>query len=153
MSSPILRVRHLPGIILAGLFAGIVAVLPVPTPGASAYTAALGAATASAQGPMDVGILLPSFSDLPLSVQPGQSFPLTANTAPGAQCVGQVMFRGQPTIELEAQPAPGGTCTWTVDVPPMTRPGTATIGIDVSRSGQGWSLAGVFYVNPVGESR
>jgi hypothetical protein len=102
---------------------------------------------------MDSGILLPSFSDLPLSVQPGQSFPLVASTAPGAQCVGRVTFRNLPPIDLDAQTADGGTCTWTIDVPPTARPGDAIIGIDISRSGQGWALAGVVYVNAVGEFR
>ena len=99
---------------------------------------------------MDIGILSPSFPDLPLALQPGQSFPLVAAIATGSQCVGHVTFRGFPTIDLDPQTASGGTCTWTVDVPPTARPGTATLSVDISRSGQDWSLAGVVYVAPVG---
>ena len=142
--------RRLLVTVLAGLLAAVLALLPAPTPDSTAW---LGATPALAQGPVDIGILLPSFSDLPFSVQPGQSFPLIANTAPGASCVGQVTFRDHPPIDLEAQTAPGGICTWTVTVPPTTRPGTATVGIGISRSGQDWSLAGVFYVNAYGENR
>ena len=138
------------GFVLAGLLAAVLSLLPMSTSDATAW---LGAVPARAQGPVDIGILLPSFTDLPLSVQPGQSFPLIANTAPGASCVGQVTFRDLPPIALDAQTASNGTCTWTVAVPPVTRPGTATIGIGISRSGQDWSLAGVFYVNAYGESR
>jgi hypothetical protein len=138
------------GIVLAGLLAAILTLLPTS---ASDATTWLGATPARAQGPVDIGILLPSFTDLPFSVQPGQSFPLIANTAPGASCVGQVTFRDLPPIVLDAQTAPNGVCTWTVAVPPVTRPGTATISIGLNRSGQNWSLAGVFYVNAVGESR
>jgi hypothetical protein len=138
---------------LAGLLAGLVALLPTPSPALQSSAPWLGAAPALAQGGMDYGILLPSFSDLPLSVQPGQSFPLIVNTAPGTQCVGRVDFRGEPTIELDAQPAPSGTCAWTIDVPQTARPGTAIIGIDFNRGGQDWSLAGVTFVNAIGESR
>lgn len=136
--------------VLAGLLAAALALLPAPPLDAAAW---LGATPVYAQGPVDIGILLPTFSGLPLSVQPGQSFPLIVNTAPGARCVGQVTFRDHPPIELEAQAASDGTCTWTVDVPPTTRPSTAIIGIGLSRSGQNWSLAGVFYVGAIGESR
>jgi hypothetical protein len=126
---------------LPGLLAGALLLLPAAPP-AAVY----------AQGPMDIGIVLPSFSDLPLSVQPGQSFPLVASTAPGAQCVGHVTFRGFPTADLDPQTASDGTCAWTVAVPQNAMPGTATLGVDISRSGQGWSLAGVVYVAPVGGS-
>jgi len=40
-----------------------------------------------------------------------------------------------------------------VDVPPTVRPSTSTISIDISRSGQGWFLAGVFYVTAPDEPR
>jgi hypothetical protein len=112
-----------------------------------------GGTVAQAQGPMDVDIFSPSFTALPLSVQPGQRFDIGVATAPGATCVGRLTFRNEPTIELEATTAIGGACGWTVDVPPTARPGTGTIGVDIARRGQGWSLAGVLYVNPVGESR
>jgi hypothetical protein len=125
---------------LPGLLAGALLVLPA------------GPLVANAQGPMDIGIVLPSFSDLPLSVEPGQSFPLVASTAPGAECVGHVTFRGFPTADLDPQTATDGTCAWTVAVPQNAMPGTATLGVDISRSGQGWSLAGVVYVSPVGGS-
>jgi hypothetical protein len=113
----------------------------------------IGSTVAQAQGPMDLGILSPSFTALPLSVQPDQRFDIGVSTAPGATCVGQLTFRDEPPIELEAMTATGGTCGWTVDVPPTARPGTATVGVDFARSGQGWALAGVLYVNAVGESR
>ena len=35
---------------------------------------------------------------------------------------------------------------------PDARPGTATLSVDISRGGQGWRLAGVIYVSPVGGS-
>src|SRR5438105_4106128 len=115
--------------LLAGaLVAGTLMLLPAPPPDAiGTALPRLGASAASAQGPADVDILLPEFSDLPLSVQPGQSFPLMATTAPGAQCVGHVTFRGLPTTDLDAQTASGGLCTWAVDVPPTARPGTAIL--------------------------
>jgi len=122
------------------------------TPADTALLQRFGVQDAHAQGPMDSDILLPEFSDLPLTVQPGQSFPLVAETAPGAQCVGHVTFRGFPTADLEPQTAPDGTCTWDVAVPPTAPPGTATLMIDISRGGQDWSLAGVVYVSPVGGS-
>ena len=102
---------------------------------------------------MDIGILSPSFAELPQSVQPGQIFTLVASTAPNARCVGQVMFRNVPPVALDEQTATGGTCAWTVEVPPTLRNGSGSVAIDVSRNGQGWSLAGVFYVNAPGESR
>ena len=113
----------------------------------------LDSSAAQAQGPMDLGILSPSFTALPLSVQPGQRFDIGVSTAPGATCVGQLAFRNEQPIELEETTATGGACGWTVDVPPTARPGTGTIGVDIARRGQGWSLAGVLYVSPVGESR
>ena len=134
---PSRSIRH---VALAGLLAGALLLLSsVLSP-------------ASAQGPMDSDILLPEFSDLPLTVEPGQTFPLVAATVPGAQCVGHVTFRGSPTTDLDAQTTPDGTCSWDVAVPPTAPPGTATLMIDISRGGQDWSLAGVVYVSPVGGS-
>lgn len=131
-------------IALAGLLAG--ALLLVPSLPSSSPS------SVNAQGPMDSDILLPEFSDLPLTVEPGQTFPLVAATAPGAQCVGHVTFRGSPTTDLEAQTTPDGTCAWDVTVPSTAPPGTATLLIDISRGGQDWSLAGVVYVSPPGGS-
>jgi hypothetical protein len=129
---------------LTGLLAVVLLLVPLlPTSSPS---------SANAQGPMDTDILLPEFSDLPLTVQPGQTFPLVAATVPGAQCVGHVTFRGSPTTDLDPQTTPDGTCTWDVAVPPSAPPGTATLMIDISRGGQDWSLAGVVYVSPVGGS-
>ena len=136
------RRRRIAGAALAGLVAGALLLAP-----------ALGARAAHAQGPMDIGILSPSFAELPQSVQPGQSFRLVASTAPNAQCVGQVTFRHLPPVVLDEQSASGGVCAWIVEVPPTLRNGNASIAIDISRGGQGWFLAGVFYVNAPGESR
>src|SRR5688500_861212 len=83
-----------------------------------------GAAPARAQGGMDVGILTPSFSELPRAVSPGDTFAIGVSTAPGARCSGQVTFQRYPPIDLEEVPAPGGTCAWTVMVPPDVRPST-----------------------------
>lgn len=112
-----------------------------------------GAATSSAQGRMDIGILSPSFSELPRSARPGETFAVGVATAPGARCSGQVTFRDHPPIDLEEVPAPGGSCSWSVTVPPTVRPSTATLVIPITRSGQWWTLHGIVYVPPVGESR
>jgi hypothetical protein len=125
----------------SALLAGLLALLAVSV------------TTANAQGGMDVGILTPSFSELPLSVQPGETFVIGVSTAPGARCSGQVTFRDHPPIDLEEIPAPSGTCSWSVTVPPTVRPSTGTIVIPITRSGQWWTLYGVAYVRPVGESR
>ncbi|MGE3911038.1 MAG: hypothetical protein AB7K36_16895 [Chloroflexota bacterium] len=132
--------------------AASLALLPLPGGDHPALTA-LTTTPALAQGGMDIGIVSPAFSDLPESVQPGQEFIITAVTAPGARCGGWLMFRNHPLITLDAQLAPARTCSWTVTVPLTTRPGSATIGIDVSRNGQQWALYGVTYVTAVGESR
>lgn len=147
--------RRTVGALLAGLLAG--ALLLAPAPAELAELAERppwpGAAVVHAQGGMDIGILSPSFAALPQSVQPGQSFTLAASTATNARCVGQVTFRNEPPVNLDEQTAVGGACTWTVEVPPTLRNGSGSVWIDVSRSGQGWFLAGVFYVNAPGESR
>jgi hypothetical protein len=108
---------------------------------------------ARAQGDMDVGILTPGFTELPLSVQPGQQFVVTVATAAGARCVGTLEFRDHPIIELEAQAAPTGACSWTVTAPPTVRASTGIVRIDISRSGQAWGLVGTLWVSVVGESR
>ena len=113
----------------------------------------LGGAPARAQGGMDVGILTPSFSELPRAVSPGDTFAIGVATAPGARCSAQVTFQNHPPIDLDEVPAPGGACTWTVTVPPDQRPSTATIVVPITRSGQWWTLYGIVYVRPVGESR
>lgn len=113
----------------------------------------LGAATSSAQGGMDIGILTPAFSELPRSVLPGETFAVGVSTAPGARCSGQVTFRDHPPVALDEVPAPGGTCSWTVTVPATVRPSTATLEIPITRSGQWWTLYGIVYVPPVGETR
>ena len=102
---------------------------------------------------MDVGILTPTFSELPLSVKPGDTFVVGVATAPGARCSGQMAFRNQPPIELGEMPAPRGSCSWSVDVPPAAYPGTGTLVVDIARSGQTWALFGVVYVSPVGAAR
>ena len=108
---------------------------------------------ARAQGGMDVSILTPSFSQLPRTVQPGEQFTIGALTAAGAQCEGTLVFRDHPVIELSAMRAPGGECTWTVDVPPTVRPSTGIITIDLSKGGQSWKLFGTLWVSVVGENR
>ena len=140
----------------APLLAVLLAFLPVPateTPRSPDVRLPIGAARSSAQGGMDVGILTPSFSELPSSVLPGDTFTIGVSTAPGARCTGQITFRDHPPIDLEDVPAPGGTCAWSVTVPPTVRSSTATIVVPITRSGQWWTLYGVVYVRPVGESR
>jgi hypothetical protein len=134
---------------LAGLltFAPAVGMLPTGLNGV------VGVGSASAQGGMDLDILSPSFSELPSSLSPGQEFTITAETAAGARCAGWIVFRNQPPIALENQPAPTGSCSWTVTVPPTARAGTANIGIEITRNGQSWALYGITYVGWVGENR
>ena len=131
------------------LLAALLAVLPVP----AADVPPFGAATSYAQGGMDIGILTPSFSDLPRSVLPGDTFTVGVSTAPGARCSGQVTFRDHPPIDLDEVAATGGACAWSVTAPPTVRSSTATIVVPITRSGQWWTLYGIVYVRPVGESR
>ncbi|MCC7371245.1 MAG: hypothetical protein IT306_22705 [Chloroflexi bacterium] len=112
-----------------------------------------GSSVAHAQGGMDLGILSPSFRDLPSSVAPGQEFTINAVTVNGASCTGSIAFRGEPVIELAGQAASGDVCSWTVTAPTTARPGTANIGIGLTRNGQQWALYGITYVAPIGESR
>ena len=138
----------------AAVLAALLAILPVPASDILRATAwPPGALSTSAQGGMDVGILTPSFSELPRSAWPGDTFVVGVSTAPGARCSGQVAFRDHPPIDLEEVAAPGGACAWTVTVPPTVRPSTATITVPITRSGQWWTLYGIVYVRPVGESR
>jgi hypothetical protein len=138
----------------SAVLATLLAVLPGPAlDGPRVKRLPLAATTANAQGRMDIGILSPTFSQLPSSVLPGETFEIGVSTAPGARCTGQVTFRDQPPIDLDEAPAPSGTCSWSVTVPTTTRPGTATIVIPITRSGQWWTLHGIVYVRPVGESR
>jgi hypothetical protein len=135
----------------AAMLAALLAVLPVPALDVpSARLPSLGATTSSAQGGMDIGILTPSFSELPRSALPGETFVIGVSTAPGARCSGQVSFRDHPPIDLEEVPAPGGVCSWTVTVPPTVRPSTGTIVIPITRSGQWWTLYGIIYIRQVG---
>ena len=146
-------------LVAPAMLAIILAVLPVPAsdlsqaPVLHATIWSLGAARASAQGGMDVGILTPAFSELPRSVLPGDTFTVGVATAPGARCSGQVAFRDHPPIDLEEIAAPGGACAWTVTAPPTVRPSTATLVVPITRSGQWWTLYGIVYVRPVGEAR
>lgn len=130
-------------VVLCGL-----AGLPVPP------AASIGAVPAAwAQGRIDVDILTPGFAELPLSVAPGETFTISATTAPNAVCAGAVELRHHPTIELEAVAAPTGTCSWTVSVPATVRPSTGIVRVGISRAGQGWDLVGTFWISVVGESR
>ena len=138
----------------ATMLAALLGIVPVPAPDVpGARTLPPGAVTAIAQGGMDIGILAPSFSELPRSLLPGDTFVVGVSTAPGARCSGQVAFRDHPPIDLEEMPAPGGSCSWTVTVPPTVRPSTGTLVIPITRSGQWWTLYGIVYVRPVGEGR
>jgi hypothetical protein len=139
--------------LLAASVAGLLSLLPGSAAADLRALSWVGGGPAYAQGDMDIGILSPSWTSLPLSVQPGQTFDLQAATAPGAHCSGQLYFRAQPPIDLDEQVAPGGTCTWTIETPSTAAPGTGTIHLDIDRSGQSWFLAGVLYVDPHGESR
>ncbi|MFN8635894.1 MAG: hypothetical protein U0893_18750 [Chloroflexota bacterium] len=152
------RRHRLPAVVLAARVVGAMALASAlafaPSPAdRTSGVPQLGTTAAFAQGGMDVGIMLPSFSELPYSVLPGQSFTIGVTTAPGARCAGTMTFRGQQPIELADSPAPGGSCAWTVEVPPDARPGTGVVAVDLSRSGQHWGLSGVVYVSPVGEYR
>jgi hypothetical protein len=139
---------------LAGVLACLLALLPGPELGELGTSVGwISHPMAQAQGGMDVDIVSPAFADLPLSVGPGEQLVVDMTTAPGARCSGHVAFRDQPPIDLGELPATGGTCSWPVEVPPTARPGTATITIDITRNGQGWTLYGVVYVRAVGESR
>ncbi len=140
--------------ISSALLAALFAILPIPAADVPRATVLpLGAASSSAQGRMDVGILTPSFGELPGSVLPGDTFVVGVSTAPGARCSGQVSFRDHPPVDLEEVAAPGGACAWSVTVPPTVRPSTATIVVPITRSGQWWTLYGIVYVHPVGEAR
>jgi hypothetical protein len=137
---------------IGGLAAIVLALLPAlganllgPSPGWNEPS------TAYAQADMDVDIVTSKLVDLPLEVAPGEQFTITVATAAGAGCSGQVEFRAQPPIGLDGQSAPGGTCSWPVDVPLTAPPGTGTITVSVARNGQGWTAYGVVYVRPVGE--
>jgi hypothetical protein len=140
-------------LLLAPALAGLLASVPAASVLPPALTGVVGAGQAYAQGGMDLGILSPSFRDLPASLKPGQEFTITAATAPGARCAGWIIFRNQPPIALDSQPAPSGACSWSVTVPPTARAGTANIGIEITRSGQNWALYGITYVGWVGEQR
>lgn len=144
------RARHL---LLASALAGLLAVAPEAGATPATLGGVIGASSVSAQGGMDLGILSPSFTELPASLKPGQEFTITAATAAGARCGGWIVFRNLPPIELANQPAPAGACSWTVTVPPTARAGTANIGIEITRSGQSWALYGITYVGWVGENR
>ena len=129
----------------------LLVVTPLPAP--AALTMRAGTPVAHAQGDMDIGILTPSFSDLPRSsLLPGETFTIGVSTAPGARCSGTVTFRDHPPIDLEEVAAPGGACGWDVTIPPTVRPSTGIV-IPITRSGQWWTLYGIVYVRPVGESR
>jgi len=144
------RARQL---LLASALAGLLTFAPVASVTPTHRAGVIGVKVVSAQGGMDLGILSPSFTELPSSLKPGQQFTITAATAPGARCGGWIVFRNLPPIELENQPAPSGACSWTVTVPPTARAGTANIGIEITRSGQSWALYGVTYVGWIGENR
>jgi hypothetical protein len=132
--------------------AGLLVITPFPA--TAALTTHPDAPVAHAQGDMDIGILTPSFSDLPRSsLLPGETFTIGVSTAPGARCSGTVSFNDHPPIDLGEVTAPDGACGWDVTIPPTVRPSTATIVIPITRSGQWWTLYGIVYVRPVGESR
>jgi hypothetical protein len=102
---------------------------------------------------MDTAVTSPNMNDLPLSVHPGDTFDVNVSTAPSAGCVGSIAFRGVPPIPLSDTSASGTICSWSVTVPATAQPGTAIVTAQVARGGQSANVAGVVYVNPVGESR
>jgi hypothetical protein len=102
---------------------------------------------------MDTAVTSPAINDLPLSVDPGDTFDVNVSTAPSAHCAGSITFRGLPPMALADTDANGSICSWSVTVPTTAQPGTAVIGAQVARSGQRANIAGVVYVNPFGESR
>jgi hypothetical protein len=102
---------------------------------------------------MDVEVTSSDITDIPLSVQPGQTFTIGIDAAPGAHCAGTITFRGPPPIELPDVVANGEICSWSVTTPTIARQGTAIVDTQVSKNGQSWRVAGVVYVNPPGESR
>jgi len=152
MHRPTLR-RIARQLLLAPALAGLLAFAPAADALPPTVAGVVGASEASAQGGMDLDILSPSFRDLPSSLMPGQEFTITAVTAPGARCAGWIIFRNQPPIALDSQPASSGACSWNVTAPPTARAGTANIGIEITRSGQSWALYGITYVGWVGEQR
>jgi hypothetical protein len=102
---------------------------------------------------MDVEVTSSDVTEIPLSVQPGQTFTIGIDAAPGAHCAGTITFRGPPPIELPDVVANGEICSWSVTTPTIARQGTAIVDTQVSKNGQSWRVAGVVYVNPPGESR
>lgn len=140
-------------LLLAPALAGLLAFAPAAQMLPPALSGVVGAGDVSAQGGMDLGILSPSFRDLPSSLTPGQEFTITAVTAPGTRCAGWIIFRNLPPVALDSQAAPSGACSWSVTVPPTARAGTANIGVEITRSGQSWALYGITYVGWVGERR
>jgi hypothetical protein len=102
---------------------------------------------------IDPDITTPGFSELPISVQPGETFTIGVDAAPGAHCAGSITFRALMPAELPDVAAEGEICSWSVTAPATTSPGTAVIAVQVARSGQSWPLAGVVYVAPIGEAR
>jgi len=102
---------------------------------------------------MDVEVTSSDVTEIPLSVQPGQTFTIGIDAAPGAHCAGTITFRGPPPIDLPDVVANGEICSWSVTTPPIARQGTAIVDTQVSKNGQSWRVAGVVYVNPPGESR
>jgi hypothetical protein len=102
---------------------------------------------------MDVTVTSADVTDIPLSVQPGQTFTVTIHAATGAHCAGTITFRGPPPMELADVAANGEVCAWSVTTPDIARQGTAIVDTQVTKNGQSWRVAGVVYVNPPGESR
>ena len=96
----------------------------------------------------------PRFVDLPNSVQPGDTLTIWVDAASSAHCVGTIAFRGVSPIELPDVAVDGTLCAWSVIVPDTGGPGTAIIDVRISRGNEvAPRLAGVVYVNPIGESR
>jgi hypothetical protein len=112
-----------------------------------------GSGTSPVPARLDPLLTTPGFSELPRSVEPGQEFTIGVETAPGAHCAGSIAFRAMDPVDLPDVPTNGQICSWRVTAPVTTSPGTAVVTVEVSKSGQSWRLAGVVYVNPVGEAR
>ena len=102
---------------------------------------------------MDVDVTSSDVSQVPRSVEPGDTFTVGIHTEPGAHCAGTISFRGLPPMELPDVAANGGICAWSVTAPLVAREGTAVVDTQVSRGGQSWRVATVVYVNPPAQSR
>src|SRR5581483_6034804 len=69
---------------------------PATYPGDPGYSTV--PAPAGVTASMDTDVTSADVSDIPLSVQPGDTFSIGIDAAPGAHCAGTITFRGPPPI-------------------------------------------------------